>query len=196
MSNVVTHKFTITYEAKIDTDTGEILETKIVSKSPIKETSSKKEVEDTDTEPKIVLEGNKYHLNNAAINLMGIAVGDKLDIKYEDGKGGSVPVIGTDEAFGTKSGCKLTKSNTVSCRGSKNEELSKYGSEFKLVPHPSKDGLFVLTTDTIKAEQLIGDDNIKEEGGEDEEVPFDLNVDEIDGKDANVEEIDSKYFQL
>lgn len=183
---IVTHKFTITYEAKIDTDTGAILDTKIVSKSPSKEKSPIKE--DNDPEPKITLETNKYCLNNAAVKLMNITAGDKLDIKYEEGKDCAVPIIGTDDAFGTKGGCKLTKTNTVACRGNKNEELSKYGSVFKLVPHPQKEGLFVLTSDKVQIDQLKGD---KEEDKEEDDLPFDLDI-----TDPNVEEIDSKYFQL
>ena len=151
----------------------------------------------SDTEPKLVLESNKYCLNSAAITLMGIGPDDKLDVKYDDGKNGKFPVIGTDEAFGTKGGNKLTKSNTVACRGSKNEELSKYGSEFKLVPHPSKAGLFILTTDSSPIEQLVGDDNVHVEEEDTEDIVFDLNLDEVaEEQDANVSEIDSSFFKL
>lgn len=200
--SVVKEKFilTLSYEMSVDTSTGEILETKLidrkVDKSDIKVTK-KVIAEDSDTEPKLVLESNKYCLNGAAIALMGIGPNDKLDVKYDDGKNGKFPVIGTDEAFGTKGGNKLTKSNTVACRGSKNEELSKYGSEFKLVPHPSKDGLFILTTNSSPIEQLVGDDNVHVEEEDTEDIAFDLNLDEIaEEQDANISEIDSSFFKL
>ena len=86
--SVVKEKFilTLSYEMSIDTSTGEILETKLidrkVDKSDIKVTK-KVIAEDSDTEPKLVLESNKYYLNSAAITLMGIGPDDKLDIKYD-----------------------------------------------------------------------------------------------------------------
>ena len=80
---------------------------------------------------------------------------------------------------------------------SKNEELSKYGSEFKLVPHPSKAGLFILTTDSSPIEQLVGDDNVHVEEEDTEDIVFDLNLDEVaEEQDANVSEIDSSFFKL
>ena len=89
--SVVKEKFilTLSYEMSVDTSTGEILETKLidrkVDKSDIKVTK-KVIAEDSDTEPKLVLESNKYCLNGAAIALMGIGPNDKLDVKYDDGK--------------------------------------------------------------------------------------------------------------
>ena len=86
--SVVKEKFilTLSYEMSVDTSTGEILETKLidrkVDKSDIKVTK-KVIAEDSDTEPKLVLESNKYCLNSAAIALMGIEPDDKLDIKYD-----------------------------------------------------------------------------------------------------------------
>ena len=62
--SVVKEKFilTLSYEMSIDTSTGEILETKLidrkVDKSDIKVTK-KVIAEDSDTEPKLVLESNK-----------------------------------------------------------------------------------------------------------------------------------------
>lgn len=186
---------TLTYEMSVDTDTGEILETRLidrsVDKSDLKARPKKVVIKDTDTEPKLTLESNKYHLNGAAVELMNLSPDDKLDIKYDDGKEGKFPVIGTDEAFGTKGGNKLTKSNTVACRGSKNEELSKYGSEFKLIPHPTKSGLFILSSgENIPI--LAGDDNVKVD-----EDPLDLSLEDlVDEKDATITEIDSSFFKL
>lgn len=185
----------LTYEMSVDTETGEVLETKLIDRSvnkPVKATANEA-VQDDDKEPKLYLEDNKCRLNSKAVSLMGISPGDKLDIKYDDGKNGSVPIIGTDEAFGTKGGNKLTKSNTIACRGSKNEELSKYGKEFVLAVHPSKAGLFVLTSEEVAVDQLVGDDNINIDTPE----GIDLNLEGlVDDKDANVSSIDTNFFKL
>ena len=188
----------LTYEMSVDTETGEVLETKLIDRSvnkPVKamKATASEAVQDNDKEPKLYLEDNKCRLNSKAISLMGVSPGDKLDIKYDEGKNGSVPVIGTDEAFGTKGGNKLTKSNTIACRGSKNEELSKYGKEFVLATHPSKAGLFVLTSEEVAVDQLVGDDNVNIDTPE----GIDLNLEGlVDDKDANVSSIDTNFFKL
>ena len=188
----------LTYEMSVDTETGEVLETKLIDRSvnkPVKamKATANEAGQDDDKEPKLYLEDNKCRLNSKAISLMGISPGDKLDIKYDDGKNGSVPIIGTDEAFGTKGGNKLTKSNTIACRGSKNEELSKYGKEFVLAVHPSKAGLFVLTSEEVAVDQLVGDDNVNIDTPE----GIDLNLEGlVDDKDANVSSIDTNFFKL
>ena len=188
----------LTYEMSVDTETGEVLETKLIDRSvnkPVKamKATANEAVQDDDKEPKLYLEDNKCRLNSKAVSLMGISPGDKLDIKYDDGKNGSVPIIGTDEAFGTKGGNKLTKSNTIACRGSKNEELSKYGKEFVLAEHPSKAGLFVLTSEEVAVDQLVGDDNVNIDTPE----GIDLNLEGlVDDEDANVSSIDTNFFKL
>lgn len=188
----------LTYEMSVDTETGEVLETKLIDRSvnkPVKamKATASEAVQDNDKEPKLYLEDNKCRLNSKAVSLMGISPGDKLDIKYDEGKNGSVPIIGTDEAFGTKGGNKLTKSNTIACRGSKNEELSKYGKEFVLAVHPSKAGLFVLTSEEVAVDQLVGDDNVNVDTPE----GIDLDLEGlVDDKDANVSSIDTNFFKL
>lgn len=188
----------LTYEMSVDTETGKVLETKLIDRSvnkPVKamKATANEAVQDDDKEPKLYLEDNKCRLNSKAVSLMGISPGDKLDIKYDDGKNGSVPIIGTDEAFGTKGGNKLTKSNTIACRGSKNEELSKYGKEFVLAVHPSKAGLFVLTSEEVAVDQLVGDDNVNIDTPE----GIDLNLEGlVDDEDANVSSIDTNFFKL
>ena len=188
----------LTYEMSVDTETGEVLETKLIDRSvnkPVKamKATANEAVQDDEKEPKLYLEDNKCRLNSKAVSLMGISPGDKLDIKYDEGKNGSVPIIGTDEAFGTKGGNKLTKSNTIACRGSKNEELSKYGKEFVLATHPSKAGLFVLTSEEVAVDQLVGDDNVNIDTPE----GIDLNLEGlVDDEDANVSSIDTNFFKL
>lgn len=188
----------LTYEMSVNTDTGEILETKLINRSidnsdlkTVKSTTKRKPSKNEDKTPKLILEDNKYRLNSAAVELMELDESSRLSIRYEQGKDGDLPLIEVDE----KNGNKITKSNTVACRGSKNEELSKYGTEFTLVPHPNRPRLFILTTDSVKIDQLSGDVSI--EGGEDEDLPFDLDIKElIDNTDANITEIDSNFFKL
>jgi hypothetical protein len=200
----IIEEFTITlkYQVTVNTETGEMI-TKCINRTVDKtnfevteeKKPKKKPKKEESSTPELVLEDNKYSLNSAAIELMHLTPDSKLDIKYEkDGKA-MVPVIGTDEAFGTKGGNKLTKSNTVACRGSKNEELSKYGSIFCIEPHATKEGLFILTGNIKLAAPPSGDENISVDEV-DENLPFDLDLSALDGEDSNVEEVDSSYFQL
>lgn len=203
--NVTKETFTLilTYEMSVNTDTGEVLETRLidrsVDKSDVKSSKPKKKVveEKEDTEPKLFLEDNKFKLNSAALKLMEISAesGAKLDIKYEDNGGKSTPVLGTDEVFGTKGGNKLTKTNTVAFRGVKNEELSKYGKEFTLMPYNGKPGLFVLSSEE-QAQEEPKDEDISVDV-EDTDLPFDLDLEALaEDKDANITEIDSTFFNL
>ena len=114
----------------------------------------------------------------------------KLDIKYEkDGKD-YIPVIGTDEVWGTKGGNKLSKSNSVACRGSKREELLKYGTEFTIIPHTKKDGLFILKSNTVKSE-------IEDLQDLEEEISSPIDVDLQDLlDDSDIKEVNSSLFQL
>ena len=191
------------YEVTVDPETGEI-QTRLVNKSidkakfksvnaPVKKKVSKIKKEESN-EPQLVLEDNKYCLNTAAVELMGITTDDKIDIKYEKRGKNMIPVIGSDSVFGTKQGCKLTKSNTVSCRGSKNEELAKYGSIFELTPHETKQGLFILKGNN--GPEIIEESEIKIDE-EDENLPLDVDLSElIEDEDSNLTEIDSNFFVL
>ena len=201
-TNIITEEFTITlqYRMTVDTETGEILKTELIKRSvdkenikvvdaPKKKKSSKKEESNI---PTLTLEENKYYLNSAAIELMGVSADDKIDIKYEKSGKEMRPIIGTDEIFGTKSGNRLTKSNSVAYRGSKQSELAKFGTNFEIVPHDSKEGLFILKGDKIQ-ESNIGNEDIRLEEG-DEDLPIDLNIEGVD--DADITEIDSNFFVL
>lgn len=89
--------------------------------------------DDGSTEPIVTLEDNKLILNSKAVELLGAEWEDRISIIYQKHGNNLVPVIGKDDVFNCKSGNKLTKSKTISCRGKANAELSKYGSEFKLI---------------------------------------------------------------
>lgn len=126
----IVEEFTITlkYQVTVDTETGEMT-TKCIKRTVDKanfevseaapKKAAKKAKKEESSSPQLILEDNKYCLNSAAVMLMGVTPDDKLDIKYEKRGSTMVPVIGTDEAFKTKGGNKLTKSNTVACRGRK-----------------------------------------------------------------------------
>jgi hypothetical protein len=99
-------------------------------------------------EPKIVLEENKYCLNQSAADLLGVVAGDRLIINYnnlEDSKNVKVPIIGSSKNWKSTAGNKLTKSLTVSCRGIANNVLSEYGNYFTLVPYG--EGLYQMVGD-------------------------------------------------
>lgn len=203
----IIEEFTITlkYQVKVDTETGEMT-TKCISrkvdksnfevteeKSKRKTSKSKKE---ESFEPILTLEDNKYCLTQAAVDLMGVEPNCKLDIKYEKRGKETVPIIGSDEVWGTKSGNKLTKSLTVACRGSKNEELSKFGKEFTLIPHDKKEGLFILQNESTKIEI---DDEIEDLQDLEEAISLPVDVDLqdlIDDSDADIKEVNSSMFQL
>ena len=190
----IVEEFTITlkYQVTVDTETGEMT-TKCIKRTvdktnfevSEKKTAKKKVVEDNSS-PQLTLEDNKYRLNTAAIELMGVSAESKIDIKYEKQGKTMIPVIGTDEAFVTRGGNRLTKSNTVACRGSKHEELIKYGNIFQIIPHDSKAGLFILKGDA-QIDTLDGDENVSI----DEEIDISQLID-----DKDVEEINSFDFTL
>lgn len=192
----IVEEFTITlkYQVTVDTETGEMT-TKCIKRTVDKanfevseKKTAKKKVSEDNSSPQLTLEDNKYRLNTAAIELMGVSAESKIDIKYEKQGKTMIPVIGTDEAFGTRGGNRLSKSNTVACRGSKHEELIKYGTVFQIVPHDSKAGLFILKGDA-QVDTLDGDDNVSI----DEEIDFSQLIDD---KDNNIEEINSFDFTL
>lgn len=184
----------LTYEMSVNTDTGEILETKLINRSvdnsDLKQIKSSKQI-NVSNEPTLSLEDNKYTLSPAAVELMRLGEDSRLDIRYEQTIDGDIPII--YEVFDGKGGNKITKSNTVSYRGDKNKELAKRGREFGIVPHPKKQNVFMLTSDS-KPVQLVGDDNVKIDETEDK-IPFDLNLEDLVDTGDNTE-IDSSFFKF
>jgi virulence-associated protein VagC len=191
---VIEHfQVTLDYEVAVDEETGEVT-TNLIKKSidkakfksvEIKEKKTKKK--DESNQPMLILEEKKYRLNTAAVELMGVNPDDKLDIKYEQNGKVRTPVIGTDEVFGTKSGNRVTKTFTVSCRGSKQEELSSHGTEFIIEPHPTKENLFILKSTEENISEAIEDDTV--------EIPLDDELQDIID-DPDTTEIDSSIFNF
>ena len=195
-------KLDILFHYEVNEQTGEItyigkeeisVDTKATKSATKTSTKASAAKVDTNPDPIITLDSNKLILTQGAVDLLQVCADCRVDIKYKKKDKKAVPIIGTDEAFGTKGGNKLTKSNTIACRGSKNEELSKYGKEFVLAVHPSKAGLFVLTSEEVAVDQLVGDDNVNIDTPE----GIDLNLEGlVDDEDANVSSIDTNFFKL
>lgn len=188
----------ITFQITVDTTTGEVevvnTETGEVKETKTKKTTSKKSKKEESKEPQLILEDNKYSLNTAAVELLGVEPEDRLCIKYKKIGKKAVPVIGTEDAFNTKGGNKLTKTNTVSCRGKANEELSTYGTVFTLSENPDGTGTFILTGDKAPETPVVTDEAVDTED-EDirkdlEEIGDSINTDPNESED-DTEEVDS-----
>lgn len=155
---------------------------KSTTKSTTTKSTTKKATTPQLTGPVIVREENKLVLSQEAVDMLHPCDDCRIDIKYKKRDKQSVPVIGTDQAFGTKAGNKLTKSNTVSFRGSANEKLSQYGTQFTLEP-TEDEGIFYL----------VGDVNPKEPEVPEEVVDIDseLDIESLDQlEDSELEEFD------
>lgn len=76
-------------------------------------TRTKKVKDDGESTPMIHLLEGKWQLNNKAVELTGFEPETKLDIKFEKKGRTTTPVLCED----LKSGNRLTKTFTVSCRG-------------------------------------------------------------------------------
>lgn len=157
----------------VDDTTGEII-TREATLGDFKEvtakkkaTSSKKPKDDGDPVAKVMLLDGKVQLNNSAINLTGYEPDMKIDIKFEKKGKKQIPVM-----MQADSGNRLTKSYTISCRGSKHDNLLEHGDVFELEPYSDKDGYFYL-----KGNKAIEDDII--------EVPQEISEPEDDFSDED-----------
>lgn len=186
-------EFTKTFKfvASVDVETGAIVEVKCVgaidNDTPIsttpqkkKPSTSKKTKKEESSQPQVILENNKLVFNTAAQELMGIEPGDRIDIGYEQYKGGLRPVLHISDK-----GCKLTKSGTIACKGSKHDTLEEYGTVFPVSPHDSKPQSFILAG------------KVTEEVDVDTELPLDIDLPNItDDEDADITELSSDFFTI
>jgi hypothetical protein len=163
-------KLDIIFHYDVNEQTGEIVyigkdEVTVDTKKTTAKTTTKSSSKvDSNPDPIITLDPNKLILTQGAVDLLNICPDCRVDIKYKKKGKATVPVIGTDAVFGTKSGNKLTKSNTVSYRGASNEKLATYGTTFKLEPTDTE-GIFYLVGDKEVSETKVPDEiiNIEEE---------------------------------
>lgn len=182
-------KLDILFHYNVDENTGEIT---FIGKEEITvdtATSTKRQAKpvkvEANIEPLITLDSNKLVLTTGAVDMMKICPDCRVDIKYKKKDKVSVPVIGTDAAFNTKGGNKLTKTNTVSFRGSANDKLAEYGSVFKLEPSEDE-GIFYLIGD--KMNKPTEDEAIDIEGELDLDSLEELDIDDS----SDLEDFDFK----
>ena len=167
----------------VDTETGELF-TKEATFGDFKEvtkktttTRTRKAKIDDEPIPMIHLLEGKYQFNTKAIELTGFEPEQKVDIKFEK-KGRTVtPVMCIDE----KSGNRLTKTFTVSCRGAKRDNLIEYGDSFELIPYEDKEGYFKLKGNAPEKEDDIID--VPEEVEDPEEDIVDVDTFDISDVD-------------
>ena len=92
--------------------------------------------------PIATLESNRVVFNKEALKLLNISEGNRLNINYVVLSDGLLhPVIDIGE------GNKVTKTGTISCRGTANEVLAQYGKQFIIEKIDNK---FILTDSSFK----------------------------------------------
>lgn len=104
-------KLDILFHYEVNEQTGEITyigkeEISVDTKATksVTKTSTKASTAKVDTNPIITLEPNKLVLTQGAVDLLQVCADCRIDIKYKKKDKQAVPIIGTDTAFGTKSG--------------------------------------------------------------------------------------------
>lgn len=181
-------KLDILFHYDVNETTGEVT---FIGKEEITVDTAKRQVSkatkvvEENQDPLITLDSNKLILTTGALQMMNICADCRLDIKYKKRDRISVPVIGTDEAFGTKGGNKLTKTNTISFRGSANEKLSEYGTVFTIEPSEDED-IFYLIGD--KMNSVVPDDAV--------DINSELDMDALDTIDLNDEGTNLENFNF
>jgi len=195
---IQTFKVLFTYEQDDETGEVKVINREVVNDDlpkPKKKTSApKKSKADENPEPELTLEDNKYCLNTAAVELLGVEAEDRIDIKFEKRDKVRVPVIGCNTAFGTQGGNRLTKSNTVSYRGKNHDLLEEYGTVFSF-KETDKEGIFELIGDKPIPEEKE-DENVKIVDEEVEEIgrPEDLvGIVDGDATEINADDIDFNF---
>lgn len=171
----------------VDKEAGEIItrEATLGDFKEVKKSSSssgtrtRKPKDDGDPNPKATLLEGKIQLNNAAMELTGWEAEMKIDIRFEKKGKQITPIMLEDMAKGNR----LTKTNTISCRGSKHDNLSEYGTVFDVVPYEGKDGWFKLVGDAPQKE----DDTVEipDEISDPEEDEVDVDADGVEAADID-----------
>lgn len=138
----------------IDKETGEII-TREATLGDFKEVTAKKKTstkkpKDDCPDPKAILLDGKIQLNAKAVELTGWEPDMKIDIRFKKEGRKTIPVMCEDEAKGNR----LTKTFTISCRGSKRDNLSEFGTEFNV---EECDGYFKLIGNAPEKEDDIID---------------------------------------
>lgn len=172
----------------VDTETGEIMtkEATLGDFKEVKKTTSTRSKKPKDEDPvaKVTLLEGKIQMNNAAVQMTGWEPEMKIDIKFDKKGRTTTPVM-----VKADTGNRLTKTYTISCRGSKHDNLAEYGDIFEVIPYEGKDGYFKLKGNAEKEddiidvpEEVIDPEKFSDEGEIDDETgvdvsEFDLNLD-------------------
>ena len=140
----------------VDDSTGEVFEeTREFLDDSIKpkRKSSTRTKKNSDDDPiaKITLLEGKWQMNNACIELTKFDPEQKINVLFEKKGKTTTPVLCEDE----KAGNRLTKTFTVSCRGSKHDNLAEFGTVFEVIPYEGKEGYFKLIGDAPQKEDDI-----------------------------------------
>lgn len=115
--------------------------------------------------PIIEVGDNKLIMSPKAIELMSVHYGDRIAVNYiQENNEVTFPIIGKADVFADpNAGNKLSKSNTVSFKGTQRTILTKYGQLFKIEGY--RPGMFRM--DSINESDLIqANDNLVEENND------------------------------
>ena len=156
----------------LDETTGELItrEATLGDFKEVKKSSSgtrTRKPKDEDPVAKLSLLDNKIQFNAAAVEMTGFEPEMKIDIKFEKKGRVTTPVLCQDD----KTGNRLTKTFTISCRGSKHDNLAEFGDVFELTPYEGKEGYFKLKGNVEKEDDII---DVPEEISDPEEEEMDL----------------------
>ena len=140
----------------LDETTGELItrEATLGDFKEVKKSSSgtrTRKPKDEDPVAKLSLLDNKIQFNAAAVEMTGFEPEMKIDIKFEKKGRVTTPVLCQDD----KTGNRLTKTFTISCRGSKHDNLAEFGDVFELTPYEGKEGYFKLKGNVEKEDDII-----------------------------------------
>ncbi|MDO4465535.1 MAG: hypothetical protein Q4C49_00795 [Bacillota bacterium] len=101
---------------------------------------------------KLILDENKATLDAELIAAINATAGDRVEIQCIDMNGTLIPSI-----FVSEGGNKLTKSNTIVCKGEKRNLLAQFGSNFVaeninglVVLHGDGNVVFTTTQKAVK----------------------------------------------
>lgn len=172
----------------VDKETGEIItrEATLGDFKEVKKTTSTRSKKPKDEDPvaKVTLLEGKIQMNNAAVQMTGWEPEMKIDIKFDKKGRTTTPVM-----VKADTGNRLTKTYTISCRGSKHDNLAEYGDIFEVIPYEGKEGYFKLKGNAEKEddiidvpEEIVDPEKFSDEGDIEDESgidvsEFDLNLD-------------------
>lgn len=145
-------------------------------------TKSKTSKKSKETDAILTREENKLVLSSKLVEELGASPDDRIVINYKQENGLTFPLIGLDISFGMKeNGNKLTKSNTVACRGNANSVLSEFGTRFTIEPYEDK--IFKLIGDNIASKPATLEEAIKK---------VDMGIEVTLDKTYEIEDLDFK----